>query len=103
MKLNFGRILLKLSGEVLAGNRGYGIDPNLTYSIAKKIETIYNKKIQVVIVIGGGNIFRGISVAAKGMDRVAADYIGMLATILNSVALHSELAKYGSLRWKLTL
>jgi len=86
---------LKLSGEVLAGNRGYGIDPNLTYSIAKKIQTIYNKKIQVGIVIGGGNIFRGISVAAKGMDRVAADYMGMLATIMNSVALQSELEKIG--------
>ncbi len=95
MKLNFKRVLLKLSGEVLAGQRKYGIDPNLTHSIAKKIKSIHNKNIQLGIVIGGGNIFRGMSVAAKGMDRVAADYMGMLATIMNSVALQSELEKLG--------
>ena len=93
MKLNFKRVLLKLSGEVLAGQRKYGIDPNLTHTIAKKIKSIHNKNIQLGIVIGGGNIFRGMSVAAKGMDRVAADYMGMLATIMNSVALQSELEK----------
>tara|TARA_B100000029_G_scaffold477758_1_gene523158 strand:+ start:1410 stop:2120 length:711 start_codon:yes stop_codon:yes gene_type:complete len=95
LKLNFKRVLLKLSGEVLAGQRKYGIDPNLTHSIAKKIKSIHNKNIQLGIVIGGGNIFRGMSVAAKGMDRVAADYMGMLATIMNSVALQSELEKLG--------
>ena len=93
MKLNFSRVLLKLSGEVLAGQHSFGIDPNSTQSIAKKIKSLYNKNIQLGIVIGGGNIFRGISVAAKGMDRVAADYMGMLATIMNSVALQSELEK----------
>ena len=93
MKLNFSRVLLKLSGEVLAGQHSFGIDPNSTQSIAQKIKSLYNKNIQLGIVIGGGNIFRGISVAAKGMDRVAADYMGMLATIMNSVALQSELEK----------
>jgi len=93
LKLNFSRVLLKLSGEVLAGQHSFGIDPNSTQSIARKIKSLYDKKIQLGIVIGGGNIFRGISVAAKGMDRVAADYMGMLATIMNSVALQSELEK----------
>lgn len=93
MKLNFSRVLLKLSGEVLAGQHSFGIDPNSTQSIAEKIKSLYDKNIQLGIVIGGGNIFRGISVAAKGMDRVAADYMGMLATIMNSVALQSELEK----------
>jgi len=91
----FQRILLKLSGEVLSGNRNYGIDPKLTNRIAKIIKKIYLKNIQIGIVIGGGNIFRGISVSAKGMDRVAADYLGMMATIMNSVALQSSLEKNG--------
>ena len=93
MKLNFSRVLLKLSGEVLAGSRTFGIDPALTQSTAKKIKAIHDKGVQIGIVIGGGNIFRGMSVAAKGMNRVTADYMGMLATIMNSVALQSELEK----------
>ena len=91
--ISFNRILLKISGEVLAGEKSFGIDPNLTQKIAKKIKTIHSNNIQIGIVIGGGNIFRGISVSAKGMDRVAADYLGMMATIMNSVALQSELEK----------
>lgn len=91
--ISFNRILLKISGEVLAGERSFGIDPNLTQKIAKKIKIIHSLNIQIGIVIGGGNIFRGISVSAKGMDRVAADYLGMMATIMNSVALQSELEK----------
>ena len=87
------RILLKLSGEALSGSKKYGIDPQFTSQVALKIKEIYKKKIQVGIVIGGGNIFRGISVAAKGMDRVAGDYLGMMATVMNSVALQSELEK----------
>ena len=93
LKLPFKRILLKLSGEVLAGDRKYGIDPHLTVQIAQKIKTIHSKNIQIGIVIGGGNIFRGISVSAKGMDRVAADYLGMMATVMNAVALQSALEK----------
>ena len=92
-KKPLNRILLKLSGEVLSGTKKYGIDPYFTSQIAKKIKQIHKKSIQIGIVIGGGNIFRGISVAAKGMDRVAADYLGMMATIMNSVALQSELEK----------
>ena len=91
--ISFNRILLKISGEVLAGERSFGIDPELTQKIAKKIKIIHSLNIQIGIVIGGGNIFRGISVSAKGMDRVAADYLGMMATIMNSVALQSELEK----------
>tara|TARA_B110000438_G_C15530198_1_gene528088 strand:+ start:18 stop:734 length:717 start_codon:yes stop_codon:yes gene_type:complete len=93
LKKPLKRILLKLSGEVLAGSNTYGIDPNFTHQIAKIIKKIHSKNIELGIVIGGGNIFRGISVAAKGMDRVAADYLGMMATIMNSVALQSELEK----------
>ena len=91
--ISFNRILLKISGEVLSGKKKFGIDPKSTHSIAIKIKAIHNKNIQIGIVIGGGNIFRGIAVSAKGMDRVAADYLGMMATIMNSVALQSELEK----------
>tara|TARA_Y100000590_G_scaffold463586_1_gene630710 strand:+ start:1923 stop:2639 length:717 start_codon:yes stop_codon:yes gene_type:complete len=93
LKLPFKRILLKLSGEVLSGDRQYGIDPLFTNNIAKIIKKLFLKEIEIGIVIGGGNIFRGISVSAKGMDRVAADYLGMMATVMNSVALQSELEK----------
>jgi len=87
----YKRILLKLSGEILAGERGYGIDPSITTEICNKIKTVLDMGIEVGIVIGGGNIFRGISAAANGMDRVAGDYLGMMATIMNSVALQSAL------------
>ena len=93
MKSNFKRVLIKLSGEVLAGDHQFGIDPNQTIIIADKIKKLYSKNIQIGIVIGGGNIFRGMSVSAKGMDRVPADYMGMLATIMNAVALQSSLEK----------
>ena len=89
----FHRILLKLSGEILAGKNGYGIDPKITNSLAKKIIQISKKNIQIGIVIGGGNIYRGISASAKGMDRVPGDYLGMMATIMNAVALQSSLEK----------
>ena len=94
--ISFNRILLKISGEVLAGEKSFGIDPDLTQDIALKIKSIHSTNIQIGIVIGGGNIFRGMSVSAKGMDRVAADYLGMMATIMNSVALQSELEKLNS-------
>ena len=87
------RILLKLSGEALSGTRKYGIDPHFTSKVALKIKEIHKKNIQIGIVIGGGNIFRGISVSEKGMDRVTGDYLGMMATVMNSVALQSELEK----------
>lgn len=91
----YKRILLKLSGEILAGKRGYGIDPSITSEICIKIKTVLDMGIEVGIVIGGGNIFRGISAAANGMDRVAGDYLGMMATIMNSVALQSALENLG--------
>ena len=90
-KKTYKRILLKLSGEILAGNRGYGIDPDVLSQICNKIIKIKEAGIEIGIVIGGGNIFRGISAAAKGMDRVAGDYLGMMATIMNSVGLQSGL------------
>ena len=89
----YKRILLKLSGEILAGDRGYGIDPDVLSKICNKIIKLKASGLQIGIVIGGGNIFRGISAAANGMDRVAGDYLGMMATIMNSVALQSELEK----------
>ena len=89
----FSRILLKLSGEIFSGDQGYGIDPKVANNLAKKIIQISENKIQVGIVIGGGNIFRGISASAKGLDRVPSDYLGMMATIMNSVALQSALEK----------
>jgi len=92
-KTPYKRILLKLSGEILAGNKGYGIDPDVLSKICNKIITLKESGMEIGIVIGGGNIFRGISAAAKGMDRVAGDYLGMMATIMNSVGLQSGLEK----------
>ena len=89
----FSRILLKISGEILAGEKGYGIDSKITHNLSKKIIQIAEKNIQIGIVIGGGNIFRGITASAQGLDRVPGDYLGMLATIMNSVALQSALEK----------
>ena len=92
-KTAYKRILLKLSGEILAGSKGYGIDPDVLENICNKIIKLKDSGIQIGIVIGGGNIFRGISAAAKGMYRVAGDYLGMMATIMNSVGLQSGLEK----------
>ena len=92
---SFNRILVKLSGEILAGKKGFGIDPEITSKLALKIKEVAGKGIQVGIVIGGGNIFRGISSDSKGLDRVPGDYIGMMATIMNSVALQSALERLG--------
>ena len=92
---SFNRILVKLSGEILAGKKGYGIDPEITKDLALKLKEVADKGIQVGIVIGGGNIFRGISADSKGLDRVPGDYIGMMATIMNSVALQSALERLG--------
>lgn len=84
MDRHFERIVLKLSGEALAGNQGYGIDPITVDGIAGDIAAVTKQGIQVAIVVGGGNIWRGLSGSAKGMDRVSADYMGMLATVMNS-------------------
>ena len=93
--MKYNRILLKLSGESLMGSQSYGISPEMLEQYVKDIKTVVEKKVQVSIVIGGGNIFRGLSGAAKGMDRVQGDYMGMLATLINSMALQAELEKQG--------
>ena len=90
---DYHRILLKMSGEILAGEKGFGINPEITTDLAHQVKKVVDMGIQVGVVIGGGNIFRGIAVAGKGMDRVSGDYLGMLATIMNSVALQSALEK----------
>ncbi len=91
----FKRIVLKLSGEALQGNLGYGIDYNVLISIARQIKDVKSLGIEMAIVIGGGNIFRGIAGSTKGMDRASADYMGMLATVLNALALQDALEKNG--------
>ncbi len=91
----YQRILLKLSGEALAGKQGYGIDPDVIRGIATEIRGVVDLGVQVAIVIGGGNIFRGIAASSMGMDRASADYMGMLATVMNSLALQDALEKAG--------
>jgi len=91
----YRRILLKLSGEALMGDQEYGINPSTLNSYCEDIKEVVDKKVQVAIVIGGGNIYRGLQGAAKGMDRVQGDYMGMLATVINSMALQAELEKQG--------
>jgi len=87
--MQYKRILLKLSGEALMGNRQYGIDPERLQEYAKEVKQVTDKGIEVAVVIGGGNIFRGVSGASKGMDRVQGDHMGMLATVINGLALQS--------------
>tara|TARA_B100000900_G_scaffold415518_1_gene445743 strand:- start:18464 stop:19171 length:708 start_codon:yes stop_codon:yes gene_type:complete len=89
--MKYKRVLLKLSGEALIGDKNYGIDPTILNDYAKEIKEIHDIKTEIAIVIGGGNIFRGVSGASKGMDRVQADYMGMLATMINGLALQSAL------------
>ncbi len=89
------RVLLKLSGEALSGDSGYGIDTDVLKYIAQEIKDIHHDGIEIAIVIGGGNIFRGIQGATKGMDRASADYMGMLATVLNCLALQDALEHEG--------
>jgi len=87
--MQYKRILLKLSGEALMGSRQYGIDPDRLAEYAQEIKSVTDKGIEVAIVIGGGNIFRGVAGASKGMDRVQGDHMGMLATVINGLALQS--------------
>ena len=93
--MQYNRILLKLSGEALMGDRQYGIDPKRLAEYAKEIKGVVNKGIEVAIVIGGGNIFRGVAGASNGMDRVQGDHMGMLATCINGLALQSALEDEG--------
>ena len=94
-KPQYKRILLKISGEILAGDGDYGIDPPVIQQIAREIKEVKNLGVEVAIVIGGGNIFRGMAASSKGMDRASADYMGMLATVLNGLALQDALEKIG--------
>jgi uridylate kinase len=89
------RVVLKISGEAMMGDLGYGIDPEFTSSIARQLKKINKGGVELAIVIGGGNIFRGLTAAAEGMDRSTADYMGMLATMLNGLALQDALEKTG--------
>lgn len=93
--VRYRRILLKLSGEALLGDRPYGVDPEFCAFIARQVATVHALGVQVGIVVGGGNIFRGMAAAARGMDRATGDYIGMLATVMNGLALQDALEKAG--------
>jgi uridylate kinase len=96
-QMKYKRVLLKLSGEALMGDRQYGIDPKRLAEYADEIKEIHDKGVEVAIVIGGGNIFRGVAGASNGMDRVQGDYMGMLATIINGMALQGALEDKGML------
>lgn len=91
----YKRVLLKLSGQALAGTGGYGIDPEVMRSIAQQIKELFDDHIELAIVVGGGNIFRGFEASARGMDRTTADYIGMLATVMNALALQEAMEREG--------
>jgi len=91
----YRRILLKLSGEVLAGDQQFGIDPAMASRLASEIQSIHKLNVKIGLIIGAGNIFRGIEAATKGMDRVTGDYLGMLATIMNAISLQDALENVG--------
>src|ERR687886_1996920 len=91
----YERVLLKLSGEMLMGKASYGIDPETVQQIAQELARVRELGVQVAIVVGGGNIFRGVAASSMGMDRATADYMGMLATVINALALQDALEKRG--------
>lgn len=94
-KSKFTRVLLKISGEALQGNLGFGIDPAVLTTLSTEIKEVLELKVELAIVIGGGNIFRGVAASTQGMDRATADYMGMLATVLNALALQDALERIG--------
>ena len=94
-QLKYKRVLLKLSGEVLGGSQGYGIDPEVITAIALEIKDVVASGVELALVIGGGNIFRGLAASSKGMDRASADYMGMLATMINALAMQDALEQVG--------
>ena len=94
-ELRYRRILLKLSGEALMGDRPYGVDPNFCAFVAEQVAHVHRLGVQVGIVVGGGNIFRGLALAARGMDRATGDYMGMLATVMNGLALQDAIERAG--------
>ncbi|MBL50757.1 MAG: UMP kinase [Candidatus Marinimicrobia bacterium] len=91
----YSRVLLKLSGEVLAGDQGFGINPNKASYLAQEVQSIHKLGIEIGLIIGAGNIFRGMKAASKGMDRVTGDYLGMLATVMNAISIQDALEKIG--------
>ena len=93
--MSYQRVLLKLSGEALMGNLGYGIDPAVVAEIAQEVADVVKSGVQLAIVVGGGNIFRGMKASAAGMDRASADYIGMIATVMNAMTLQDALERIG--------
>jgi uridylate kinase len=92
----FGRVLLKLSGEALMGERAYGVEPQRLAAIAAAVQALTHRGVEIAVVVGGGNVFRGLSGAAQGMDRATGDYMGMLATVLNALALQDALERAGA-------
>ena len=92
----YGRVLLKLSGEALLGEREYGLDPEMVDRVAEEVRVVADLGVEICLVIGGGNIFRGMSGAANGMERATADYMGMLATVMNALAMQSALERAGA-------
>ena len=92
----YGRVLLKLSGEALMGERDYGLDPEMVDRVAQEVRVVAELGVEICLVIGGGNIFRGMSGAANGMERATADYMGMLATVMNALAMQSALERAGA-------
>ena len=93
--MTYKRVLLKLSGEALMGEKPYGIDPAIVQSIAEDVSKVVENNVQLAIVVGGGNIFRGLKGSADGMDRATADYVGMLATVMNAISLQDGLERVG--------
>ncbi|MGC7870529.1 UMP kinase [Desulfosporosinus sp. FKB] len=95
-KPQYGRVILKISGEALAGNQGFGLEHNMLVTVARQVAEIRAMGVEVCVVVGGGNLWRGIAGSAQGMDRATADYMGMLATVMNALALQDALEKAGS-------
>jgi uridylate kinase len=93
--MTYQRVLLKLSGEALMGDLGYGIDPKIVQNIAQEVAEVVASGVQLAIVVGGGNIFRGVQASAKGMERATADYVGMIATVMNAITLQDALEQKG--------
>ncbi|HKK86718.1 MAG TPA: UMP kinase, partial [Roseovarius sp.] len=94
-KTTFKRVLLKISGEALMGDQGYGLHPPTVERIAHEVKTVHDMGVEICMVIGGGNIFRGLAGSAQGMERTTADYMGMLATVMNALAMQSALESLG--------
>src|ERR1041385_4910876 len=93
--IKYKRVLLKLSGEALMGDKGFGIDPDVVRRMASEIQDVHSLGVQIAVVIGGGNIFRGLAASSQGFDRISADHMGMLATVMNALALQDALEKIG--------